>query len=291
MSQDLRAAIDLGSNSVLITVMRGDKVILDEARVVGLGRGLSPGGPLQPPAMARALRALQDFARKAEALGVAPADIVCGATSASRRAANAQAFYDAVHERTGLRFRILTGDEEAQLTFAGASSTVQGRVAVVDLGGGSTEVAIGEDDLEWARSYPIGSVRLTETVLGPDVRIATHEDVARMTELVSFDGVPEHVPVVGVAGTVTTFAAWVLELDQWDAEAVEGSQVTDAHLAEIQQALVGRDAGRRRELFAVGAERADSLLAGATILRAALAALGQDALRVSVRGLRFGLLG
>ena len=284
-----RAAIDLGSNSALLTVVDGAAVLHDEARVVGLGKGLIDGGGFRSDRMQAALAALNDYADTARSFGIEPASIAAIATSASRRAVNAGAFYADVEARTGIRFRIIPGAEEAELTFRGARSGQTGLVAVIDMGGGSTEIAIGDTALQWNRSFEVGTVRLTEQVLGEQVRIATPEDLVTMQGLLAFE-VPLQAPAVGVAGSVTTLAAAVLGLTAWDAARVQGAVLTDAHLAWFQQALVGRDAAARRELFAVGSERADHLLAGATILRAALAALGQDRLTVSTRGLRFGVL-
>lgn len=285
----MRAAIDLGSNSVLLTVLDGRRVLHDEARVVGLGRGLGDGGPFRADRMEATLAALGDYARTAAGFGVQPGEVVAIATSASRRATNAEAFYAQVQAQTGMCFRIVSGAEEARLTFLGARGDRSGEVAVIDLGGGSTEVAIGADDLRWRHSFELGSVRLTETVLGDPARVATSADVDRMAELSRME-LPHQAPAVGVAGSVTTLAAAALQLTEWRAEAVHGAVLTDARLERFQSDLVGRDADRRRALFSVGAERADYLLAGATILRSALAALGEQELTVSVRGLRYGAL-
>lgn len=284
-----RAAIDLGSNSALLTVVEGSQVLHDEARVVGLGKGLVDGGGFRPDRMDAALEALVDYAVIARSLGIEPGAIRAIATSASRRASNAASFYARVEAATGIRFRIIPGAEEATLTFQGARSGLEGKVAVIDMGGGSTEIAIGATSLTWNRSFEVGTVRLTEQVLGEAVRVATPEDLATMQGLLRFE-VPEPAPAVGVAGSVTTLAAAVLGLKQWDAARVQGFVLTDAHLASFQHALLGRDAARRRVLFTVGADRADYLLAGATILRAALEALEQDHMVVSCRGLRFGAL-
>lgn len=284
----MKASIDLGSNSALLLVMDGNDVVLDEAHVVGLGRGLVDGGPFRTDRMEAALAALAGFSQRAAELGVDPGDIVAIATSASRRASNAEEFYARVAAETGLRFRIVSGEEEARLTFLG-SRVGEGEVAIIDLGGGSTEIALGDEELAWRHSFELGSVRLTEAVLGEDVRPATDADLEAMEELARIE-VPRHAPAVGVAGTVTTLAAAALGLSEWDAAAVHGSVLPDTVLAGLQQQLLEKDAAQRRARFTVGAERADYLLAGATILRAALKALGQDVLRVSVRGLRYGAL-
>lgn len=293
-----RAAIDLGSNSVLLTVMADDGAVLhDEARVVGLGKGLGDGGTFRPDRAAAAADALADYARTAVGFGV-PADRVRAvATSSARRASDAHAFFRSVTVRTGLVFRVISGDEEARLTWAGGVSGLawSGTAAVIDLGGGSTEIAIGGPDLRWKHSFELGSVRLTESLFGDPARPAAEGDLRDLQvfarERFSAVGLPERPSTaIGVAGSVTTLAATALGLSAYNGARVHGSRLTDAMLSDFQRSLIGADAARRRSLFAVSPDRADFLLAGATILRAALEVLELDSLLVSDRGLRYGLL-
>ncbi|MCB9678842.1 MAG: Ppx/GppA family phosphatase [Alphaproteobacteria bacterium] len=295
----MRAAIDLGSNSVLLTVVDDSGAVLhDEARVVGLGKGLGDGGAFAADRMEDALAALADYARVAASLGVAPADVRAVATSAARRATNSGVYFARVERETGLRIEVISGDEEARLTWAGALSSLDlpaGDVMVVDLGGGSTELAVGRDALRWRHSFEVGSVRLTEQVLGPDVPPATPAHLAAMRAHVDGVFAAPAVPagvrcVVGVAGSVTTLVATELGLAEYDGARVHGSTLTDAALAGFERRLIGLDAAGRRALFAVSPKRADFLLAGTVILRAALAKAGADAMRVSDRGLRYGVL-
>ncbi|MEZ4316500.1 MAG: Ppx/GppA family phosphatase [Myxococcota bacterium] len=295
----MRAAIDLGSNSVLLAVVDDEGAVLhDEARVVGLGKGLGDGGRFAPDRMEAALAAMADYARTAESLGV-PADRVRAvATSAARRATDAGAFFQRVAAETGLHIEVISGDEEARLTWAGALSALavpDGTLMVVDLGGGSTELAVGRGSLEWRHSYELGSVRLTESVLGDDVVPATPEHLAALEaharSVFESPAVPARIDaVIGVAGSVTTLVATALGLTRYDSARVHGSQLTDAMLAGFQDRLLGLDRRQRRAIFAVSPERADYLLAGATILRAALRVAGHDAMWVSDRGLRYGVL-
>lgn len=204
----MRAAIDLGSNSVLLTIVdAADEVLHDEARVVGLGRGIQRGEPFAPDRVEAALAALVDYAAIAREHGIEAADIDAVATSAARRATDSRAFFDRVEERTGLGFRIIGGEEEARLTFLGALAGLglQGSLLVVDLGGGSTELATGAGCPMWSHSYEIGSVRLTEAVLGGEIRVATDADLLEMSRVVertlSFPPVTGEIgAVVGVAG-------------------------------------------------------------------------------------------
>lgn len=292
------AAIDLGSNSILLTVIDASgEVVHDESRVVGLGKGLGDGGQFAPDRIEAALEALTAYATTAAGLGVPAEEVRIVATSAARRATNVDTFVDRVYRETGLRIRVIPGDEEARLTWRGALSglPVEGTTLVVDLGGGSTELAYGKKELEWRHSYEIGSVRLTERVLGDPIPVADGSHLAAMqdraTQVFRKPRLPGSVDrVIGVAGSVTTLMAAALGQTSYDATAIHGARLTDAMLAGFQERLIGLDRRQRATLFAVAPKRADYMLAGATVLRAALAVAGTDAMVVSARGIRFGVL-
>ena len=295
----MRASIDLGSNSVLLLVLDdAGNTVHDEARVVGLGKGLGDRGLFRPDRMDATFTALEDYARRAAALGVAPKDIRAAATSASRRAMNADTFYERVRAQTGIAFEIIPGEEEARLTFLGAAMDLDlgpGLVGVVDLGGGSTELALGQDGHLLHRvSLELGTVRLTEAFFGeaPD-RIAPR-DLGRLREHVEatvaggWSQRPRH--LVAVAGTATTLAAMELGLSRWDRDAVHGSRLSRQALRRWMDRLLDTDAAGRLTLAAVSPERAPYLLAGAVVLEAVACAAHQESLRISDGGLRHGLL-
>ncbi|MCB9665634.1 MAG: Ppx/GppA family phosphatase [Alphaproteobacteria bacterium] len=295
------AAIDLGSNSALLLVVDdAGTVIADEATVVGLGRGLGDGGTFAPDRAAAALDTLATYAATALRLGVPPDQVRAVATSASRRARDAPAFFARVTERTGLRFRIVSGDEEAALTFAGA---LQGSpwavgdapVVVVDPGGGSTEVVAGRGlERGTGGSMEVGTVRLTEAFLGTDVHDAAGVAplvAAVRAELARLPPLPRPDVVIGVAGTVTTLATVRLGLPVWDADRVHGSLLERTWLRQTAQRLLPLDPAARRAAVPAAPQRADYLAAGALLLDEVLAHLDADALVVSVRGLRWALVG
>ena len=118
----LNAAIDIGSNSILLLIVDGERVVHDEARVIGLGKGMGDRGVFRPDRMEAALATLRDYAAKAQELGVPAAEVRAVATSASRRALNATTFYANVLKATGLRVQVISGDEEARLTWKGGIS-------------------------------------------------------------------------------------------------------------------------------------------------------------------------
>jgi exopolyphosphatase/guanosine-5'-triphosphate,3'-diphosphate pyrophosphatase len=295
-----RAAIDIGSNSVLLTVMDDHDVVLhDEARVVGLGRGLGERGLFALDRIKAAEAALTDYVRIAQRLGVDPWAIEAVATSAARRAMNAQTWFSRVQRRLGLRVRVISGEEEARLTWKGALRELAvppGPILVVDLGGGSTELVLGEADRVVQRvSLEIGSVRLTERFLGADLNVANPASVSDMrnfigVEVGGIDLDPQPRTVIGVAGTVTTLAAMSQGMTTWNANRVHGSTLTRTDLARFVDMLLPMGPEQRRMAAQVSPERADYLLAGALVLDRVLSAARRPKLVASDRGLRFGLL-
>ena len=298
-----RAGIDIGSNTLLLVVVDAAGAILhDEARVVGLGRGLGDRGVLSPERFAAAEEVLRAFVLTAKRHGIEAWAIKAVATSAARRAMNAATFFERVQRETGLRVRIVTGEEEAHLTWLGAQRDLspQPPLLVVDLGGGSTELVLGERDRIFHRvSLEIGTVRLSETFLcGRNGEVPDRFDPGQVSQLrkrveielekVRLDPLPR--TVVGIAGTVTTLTAMQLGLTSYDGARVHGSTLERVDLARWTDRLLAADAATRRQLAAVSPERADWLLTGAIILARVLAAAKRPSLVASDRGLRFGLL-
>ncbi len=223
------AAIDCGTNSIRLLVADvdgGDLVDVDRGlQIVRLGRGVDRTGRLDPAAIERTRVALADYAGRIERLGVERVRMV--ATSASRDAANRDDFHAMVRDTLGRPAEVISGDEEAALSFDGAVRGLDPAAApylVVDIGGGSTEFVLGDAAGMWsARSVDVGCVRLTERHLRDDPprpdQIAAAEDDVRA----ALDLVRERVPVdrersfVGLAGSVTTVAALALGLPAYDA--------------------------------------------------------------------------
>lgn len=296
-----RAAIDVGSNSLLLTVVDADgRVLHDEARVVGLGRGLGDGGQFRADRVELATRVLGEYVAIAASMGVPAGHIGAVATSGARRASDAAAFFASIEQRFGLRVRTISGDEEATLSFRGACQGLtlpRGERLVIDLGGGSTEVVLGRDSPDWRVSLEIGSVRLTERFLGEGRYSA--EDRRRLTEHVAeaAAGVREALTqrgppavAVAVAGTATTLAAMDLRLRVYDGARVHGHALTVEALARLSAALGELEPAQRRAFAAVSPERADYLFAGAAVIEALVRAAGLPHVVVSDGGLRFGIL-
>ncbi len=297
-----RASIDIGSNSLLLLVVDDEgKTIHDEARVVGLGRGLGHHGIFKKDRMTAAAEVLQAMSETAQSLGVNPADIRAVATSAARRAMNAESFFGQVQSDTGIQVQIISGVREAQLTWHGAMVGLpvgSEPVAVIDLGGGSTEVVIGtpgDGPSQPPVSLEIGSVRLTETHFGPDpdryhpANLAKlRAEVREIVGQLNWRTLPKS--LIAVAGTATTLCAMEIGLTEWNASKVHGSRLGRAALRRWIDRLLTSSPAQRAEWAAVSPERAPYLLAGACVLEGICSAAHRDSLWISDGGVRHGLM-
>lgn len=292
----MRAAIDIGSNSVLLLVVDGDRVVHDECRVVGLGRGMGDPGVFRPDRMEATLAALRDYVARARELGVEPGQVRAVATSASRRALNATTFYERVRRELGLTVQVIDGNEEARLTYRGGLagiSTRPGPVLLCDPGGGSTEVILGEGEAIVQRvSLEVGTVRLTDRHLGYDRVEPAALARARGDIDAAFSGlsmVARPRTVVAVAGSATTLGAATLGLAEYDSQRVHNSSLTRAQLRGWVDRLLAAGPAERRDLFPSSPDRADTMLVGACILLKVLEHARRETLRISDGGLRYGL--
>ncbi len=293
-----RAAIDIGSNSLLLTIVDEEGALVhDEARVVGLGRGLGDRGLFQPERMKAAEAALSDYVQVARRHGIEPWSIRAVGTSACRRAMNAETWTARIQRDLGVKIHIVSGADEARLTWLGAGRDLElpeGPLLVVDLGGGSTELVLGEGGaVERHASLEVGSVRLTEEYLGTAlVDPAALTRLRRWVEVQvdRFSFVPAPRTVIGVAGSVTSLATRVLGLDRYDADQVHGWGLTRSDLRRTIDLLLPAGPEERRRLFPAAPDRADYLLAAAVVLDEILHRARRQQLVVSDRGLRFGLL-
>lgn len=299
----IRAAIDLGSNTTKLLVARVgaggriERVLAERVVPTRSGQGIGGSRTLAPEAMARTLRVLGQLAGEARQLGAA--EIRCGATSAVRDAENRAAFLAAVRQATGLDVRVLSCREEAALGYLGAvggGAAARGRRVVLDIGGGSAQFTVGAGArIVWSRSYRLGAVRLTERYLPAapaeaEDRRRLEAHVRRVLAAGPLRAVPPRLPLVGVGGTAVTLA----RLDRPGRLAAPGNlraaEVSRARLSEILESLAGMSVEERRQMPGMDPARADIIVAGLTVLRAALDGLGREALTISWTGLRHGLI-
>jgi exopolyphosphatase/guanosine-5'-triphosphate,3'-diphosphate pyrophosphatase len=293
------AAIDIGTNSVLLLVAerRGADLvpIVERARITRLGRGVDATRALDPAAAEATLACLADYAAEIARAGAGRLSVV--GTSAMRDARGGEGFVARARELLGVEPRVISGDEEAALTFEGAlvGLGIHGPVTVFDLGGGSTEIIRGEGDaVHRAVSLDVGSVRLTERHLRsdpphPDEIAAVRADArAALASAGGLAGGSGSV-LVGVAGTVTTLAAFARGVVPYDAARVHGLRLSAAEIARAAGELAGMPLSARRALAAIDPKRADVIVAGAVLVEEILAWAGAGELVVSDRGVRWGL--
>lgn len=294
------ATIDIGTNSVLLLVAeRGDdgkfRPILERAEITRLGRGVDLHKKLDPAAMEDTLKVLEAFAADARAVGAQ--EIAATATSAARDASNGLAFLQAAAARAGLKVEIISGEEEARLSFAAALADFghQGPMVVLDIGGGSTEFIYGDSagKIAFRHSFDVGSVRMTERFVRTDP--PTRAERAALVEhlAATFHALPQRLPnsrLIGVAGTVTTLLAVARGIEPYDGARVNGAELSRAEVDALTDRLCDLTLAQKRALPGLQPKRADVIAAGALVLQAAMAQLGLQAVTVSDRGLRWGLL-
>jgi exopolyphosphatase/guanosine-5'-triphosphate,3'-diphosphate pyrophosphatase len=266
------AAVDMGTNSIRLLVAEerdGDVVELARDLVITrLGEGVDRTGHIDPRALRRTTDVMERYARRARALGVER--IRVGATSAVRDATDRRLFEAAFARITGEAPEVLTGEEEARLSFLGATTglEVQRPVLVFDIGGGSTEVILGDEGVTAAVSVDVGSVRLTERVGPADP--PTEEDVGQMRRLAAEGLAGAEVPrgrtLVGVAGTTTTVRAISLGLERYDPEAIHGSTLSREDAERVAARLATMTVAERAALPVMPPGREDVIVAGAQIL-------------------------
>lgn len=297
------AAIDIGTNSVLLLIADATTLepIVERATITRLGQGVDHSGVPSDEAVERTLRCLADYAASIHAHGVARLDVV--GTSAMRDARGGEGFVESTRQLLGVRPRVISGDEEAALTFEGALSGIEGlgdrEVVVFDIGGGSTEIivglpsATGRPTLERAQSLDVGSVRLFERHVrgdppAPAELDQVRGDVRRALSKLGFSA-PAGAPLVGVAGTLTTLAAVSLSLSPYDGSRVHGSRLAREELSRLATLLAGLPLDARRQLPGLEPKRADVIVAGVVLALEVLDWARATELIVSDRGVRWGL--
>ena len=291
------AVVDLGTNTTRLLVAEVEDGALTEldkqTTITRLGQGVDATGQLADEAMDRVRAALTRYRGIMDEAGVT--ETIAVATSAMRDAANGAAFREELSQRFGIDARTISGDEEARLTFLGATSgrtpaaESPSATVVIDIGGGSTEYVIGSPASapDYHVSTQMGSVRHTERFLKSDP--PEHDELVALAEDV-WRVIDEHVPAryreetiegIAVAGTATTLAAIDQELDPYDPEKVHGYRVSLAAAERIQAMLAALPLETRRGVTGLHPDRAPMIVAGVTILVESIRAFGLDEIEVS----------
>jgi exopolyphosphatase/guanosine-5'-triphosphate,3'-diphosphate pyrophosphatase len=293
------AALDLGTNTtrLLVADVQDGSVqeVARRTRITRLGEGVDARRRLLPLPITRVRNCLADYRRELEGLGAERALAV--ATSAIRDADNGEAFLGEVEWSYGFTTRLLSGDDEAVLTLRGVASgrTLDQPTLVVDVGGGSTELIVGDGaDVQFRVSTDLGSVRLTERYLRGDppgegeLSVCAAAIRSMLGERVADDvrGGVSH--AIGVAGTVTSLAALDLGLVEYDPERVHGHRLTHDAVHDLLMRLAAIPLEKRRRVPGLEPERAPVIVAGAMILRETMRYFGLEQIEVSERDLLDG---
>lgn len=286
------ASIDIGTNSVkcLVARVRNGGVaetLLDTSVTTRLGEGLGATGRLGAIAIERTAQTVAELFASAHRLGARRVRIT--GTSAVREASNPEDLDSYIDSLCGRGLEVLPGEEEARLAFLGAVGVSPQPSAMIDVGGGSTEWAVGDGDrIAWRHSYPAGSVRFTESYLRSDPPTPDQVSCASQAARELFATLPGvgSVPVVAVGGTARTVALVALG----GHGSAEGFALTLPELHRQITLYASTNLIRRREIPGLEANRAEIILAGAIVLSSALSQAGATEARCTLRGLRHGVV-
>ena len=294
-----KAAIDIGTNSTRLLITDVDErghffPIVTQERLTHLGAGLDAAGRLAPEAMERVLAAVREYKSLCQKHHVV--EIRLFATSATRDAVNRAEFLHRIRETTGLSCRLLTGEEEATLSFLGATSDIDvaDRVMVWDLGGGSTEIVLGRQGRILERtSLDVGSRRMTTRFLhggSIDHGIEALRRAVRSTLESQLKDFSRGVFCIGVGGTITTLAMMDRKIDLHDADKVHGVRLTKAAVKALVQRLAQADEERRRRMIGLHPQRAPVMLAGSLIVETLMSYFAVEEIQISLRDALYGIL-
>jgi exopolyphosphatase/guanosine-5'-triphosphate,3'-diphosphate pyrophosphatase len=295
------AVVDIGTNSTRLLVARVDQGTVDELErrsiVTRLGQGVDSSGRLADEAIGRVFKVLEEYRGLIDEHGAET--VVVLATSAVRDSENGDEFRTSMRERFGFEARTISGDEEATLTFLGATSARSDReepTLVIDIGGGSTEFVVGRPggDPDFHVSTQSGSVRQSERHLHddpprPEQLQALQQEVRAIVEREVPDSVRTDVKRgIAVAGTATQLAAIDLECEPYDPTRVDGHILHLDAVRSMLDRLAAVDLDRRREIKGLHSDRAPTIVAGAAILLVALEAFSLDRVETSERDILHG---
>jgi exopolyphosphatase / guanosine-5'-triphosphate,3'-diphosphate pyrophosphatase len=295
------AAIDCGTNSIRLLVADVvDGVVRDVDRrmiINRLGEGMDLSGQFSTQALQRTFAACDEYASLIRGLNAQRVRFV--ATSASRDAGNRDEFIAGVHERLGVEPDVISGEEEAHLSFIGATAGIDQEhpapYLVVDIGGGSTEFVLGVDVPTHARSVNIGCVRMTERHLVGDPASPAQIELAMKDIDAAIEQAANEVPfaiastLIGVAGSVTTVAAIALGLDEYDSALIHGSVIDADAVLDVTELLLAMPRDQRAAMGVMHPGRVDVIGAGALVLSRIMAATGAAEVVVSEHDILDGI--
>lgn len=292
------AAIDCGTNTLRLLVSHDGRDLVRTETITRIGAGIDRTGRLDDAGIERAIQALVSYRHILDSHGVGVVRMV--ATAAARSATNRDDFFARAETAIGVAPELISGDEEGELAFRGATAgldAARGPFCVIDIGGGSTEFAVGTSSLDQVLSVEMGSVRFTEQYVESDpplpeelvacisVAEAYLADVTR-----ELSQIADVATFVGVAGTVTTVAAVELGSAVGDHDAVHHLELTRAAAEDVFRTLVTEPLADRVHNPGLHPDRAEVIVGGSAILVATMRALGIDPLLVSSHDLLDGIV-
>lgn len=294
------ASIDIGTNTVLMLIAEADKIAKEITTIANfynmprIGKGLTNGGKISDEKIKLLFDILKDYKNISEKYKAEK--IILTATNAFRVASNADAIREIIKNEIGLNIQIISGDEEAKYSYLGAVSAARDgfKKAVVDIGGGSTEIIIGIDDkIIYQKSFQIGVVSLTEKFVtqnppGKENILSMNNFIVKTFEELSSFG-NERLSAVAVAGTPTTLSCIKQNIKVYDDAKVEGSILTKNDLTNLVSVISDQPSEEIKLNYgSVVAGREDVLLSGTLILYQLCEILNLDEIIVSSKGLRYG---
>lgn len=295
---EIVAAVDCGTNSVRLLVSDGSRTLSRLMRITRLGRGVDASGRLDPAAIDRTIDVLGDYRAEMDRLGVTRARVA--ATSAARDAANSDEFFTRAEEVLGVRPELLSGEEEAQASFRGATAGLDpadGPFVVVDIGGGSTEFAVGGRQLEASVSVDMGCVRMTERFLHHDPPLP--EELANCLSVVqqhlqdverALPGVSAPSRFIGLAGTITNVAAVEIGLAVYDPDRIHHFTLDRAAAEDVFRTLATEPIVDRVHNPGLEEARADVIVGGCCVLVQVFRSFGFEECLVSESDILDGLV-
>jgi len=302
-----RAVIDVGTNSIklLVADVRGRDVqpVHEESRQTRLGKGFYETHRLQPERMACTAEAVWEFAEVARERNSGSIRVI--ATSAARDAVNQHDLASAIERASGLKMEIISGGQEAEWAFRGVTTDAalaKTPLLLLDVGGGSTEFILGRgDEIHFAQSFPLGTVRLMEKI--PHSDPPTRDEFLRSRDWIKDflqneiqpklepalrrEKRPGEIQLVGTGGTATILARLETKAERFDREQIEKAVLSFDRLIAHRKVLWKLPLTKRKELPGLPKLRADIILTGVLIYEAVMESFGFRELRVSTRGLRF----
>ncbi|MFC1562146.1 hypothetical protein ACFL6I_03180 [candidate division KSB1 bacterium] len=294
-----RAVIDIGTNSVLLLIAEtGQKgavtAIRDDAVITRLGEGIDENGAIGRLAFDRTMDAVVDYVKVCDQEGVGELTLL--GTEVFRSAVNTPEILERFLEKTGHPLIVISAKDEARLSFLSVAGDIPPGDAIMalDIGGGSTEIAIGNADaVSLTRSMPVGAVSLTERFLDRDP--VSEENVAELKNtldghLKALPGVTENFHAVGIGGTITTVAALVKKMRRYDPEVIDGLRLSIRDIEDLEVLLLDTPVSERSKLPGMEPGRADIIAAGVAILSGVLNHFHLETIRVSIRGIRYGYM-